>query len=231
MEYEVYCDESCLEAITRKDAHIFTGIGSIWIQKERRDDLKSALKEIKARHNIRGELKWQKLSPAYYDVYREVIDFYFNADYIRFRVILVESQKVDNVKFNNDDAELGFYKFYYQLLKNWIYDFNGYWIFTDLKQNRDRKRLNELERVLDYSNLTSNVKKVQGLPSDQSLGIQLADILTGLTVSKFNNEISASAKKKLIEYVEEKYLLKEIAPTAKWEEKFNIFKINLQGGW
>ena len=231
MKFEVYCDESGLEALTRNDAHLYTGIGGIWLPAENRDLLKKGLQEIKNKYNIKGELKWKKLSPAFLDLYKEVIDFFFNAGYIRFRVILVEASKVDNVRFNNEDAELSFYKFYYQLLNHWILDFNDYAIFTDLKQNRNKGRLRELERALDRSNLTSDVSQVQGLPSEQSLGIQLADILTGMVVSKFNRETKSVAKLGLMQYVEEKYLSKEIAPTSKSEEKFNVFKINLQGGW
>ena len=105
-------------------------------------------------------------------------------------------------------------------------------MFADTKKNRNKGRLKELERALDNSNYTSDITQVQGLPSEQSLGIQLADILTGMATSKFNKQYkSDSAKAKLIKYVEEKYLFKEIAPTGKWEEKFNVFKINLQGGW
>ncbi len=231
MDFEVYCDESGLEALTRKDAHLYTGIGGIWIPSEYRDTLKDEVKKIKLKHNIMGELKWKKLSPSYIEVYKDIVDYFFASDYIRFRVVLIEADKIDNLKFNNEDAELGFYKFYYQLLHHWIFDFNTYDIFVDLKINRNKGRLKELEKVLDYSNLTSEIKQVQGLPSDESLGIQLADILTGLVVSKFNNEISGFAKKHLIEHVENTYIKKPISPTGKWEEKVNIFKINLKGGW
>lgn len=232
MKFEVYCDESGLEALTNRAAHAYTGIGGIWIPAEQRQALKQGLQAIKHKYNIYGELKWQKLSPAHLALYKEVIDFFFNAGYIRFRVILVEANKVDNIRFHNADAELSFYKFYYQLLQHWIYDFNEYAVFLDLKKNRNKGRLHELERALDNSNYTSDITQVQGLPSDQSLGIQLADILTGMATAKFNQQYKPdSAKAHLIQYVEEKYLGKEIAPTAKSEEKFNVFKINLQGGW
>ena len=231
MEFEVYCDESALEAIARKDAHSYTGIGGIWLPAEHRDSLKEGLNKIKAKYNIYGELKWKKISPAYFELYKEVIDFFFDSGYIRFRVILIEANKVDHITFNNEDPELGFYKFYYQLIHHWLFDFNNYRIFTDLKKNRDRGRLKMLKETLAQTNLTSNIEQLQGLPSEQSLGIQLADILTGLVVSKFNGEATGEAKLALIAYVEQKYLSKEIAPTSKWEEKFNVFKINLQGGW
>lgn len=232
MEFEVYCDESGLEALTNKSEHLFSGIGGIWIPGDYRQELKSEINLIKERHGIKGELKWKKVSPAFYEVYKEVIDFFFKSSSIRFRVILVESSKVDHLYFNSSNAELGFYKFYYQLLHHWIFDFNTYEIFVDHKVNRYKSRLHELRRVLMLSNLTSNILQVQGLPSEQSVGIQLADILTGLVNSKFNNEFKpGSAKAKLIEYVEKTYLDKAIAPTPKWEEKFNVFQINLKGGW
>ena len=231
MDFEVYCDESGLEAITRKDAHLYSAIGGIWFPAEHREAFKMGMKHIKEKHNIHGELKWKKCSPAYYDLYKDVIDFFFNTEYLRFRVILIESQQVNHIKFNQKDAELGFYKFYYQLLHHWIYDFNSYDIFLDLKVNRNQGRLKDLLKVLNNSNLTSDIKQVQGLPSEQSLGIQLADVLTGLVASKFNQEHSGSSKTNLIAHIETQYLKKAINATPKYEEKFNVFKINLKGGW
>jgi len=232
MKFEVYCDESGLEALSNRKAHAYTGIGGIWIPAEQRSLLKKGINDIKIKHNIFGELKWQKVSTAYFELYKDVIDFFFNTDYIRFRVILIEAAKVDHIRFNNADAELGFYKFYYQLLQHWIFDFNDYAIFADLKKNRNKGRLKELEHALDNSNYTSDITQVQALPSHESLGIQLADILTGMVTAKMNNEYNLfSAKAKIIEYTENKYLSNEIVATGKCEEKFNVFKINLQGGW
>jgi hypothetical protein len=231
MDFEIFADESGLEALINKEAHTFCAIGGIWIPAENRLQLKEDLKAIKSKYGINGELKWQKLSPSFYNLYKDVIDYFFTTDFIRFRVILVEANLVDNVKFNNTDAELGFYKFYYQLLHHWIFDFNTYNIFLDHKVNRNKGRFKELERVLDNANLTSDIKQVQGLPSTEQLGIQLADVLTGLVASKMNGGVTSQAKLNLIKYVEDYYLKKVIAPTPKWEEKFNVFKINLKGGW
>ena len=73
MDFEVYCDESCLEALTKKDAHLYTAIGGIWFPTEHREHFKKHLLAIKDKHNIRGELKWKKLSPKYFDLYKDVI--------------------------------------------------------------------------------------------------------------------------------------------------------------
>lgn len=231
MNFEVYCDESGLEALSQKKAHLYTAIGGIWMPADYRDIFKEHMNVIKTKHSVFGELKWNKISPKFEDLYKDILDYFFQTEQLRFRAILIEADKVDNYSFNNKDIELGFYKFYYQLLHHWIFDFNNYDIFLDLKVNRDRTRLKTLKNSLDNSNLTSGIKQVQGLPSDQSLGIQLADILTGLTNAKFNKEITSSAKTGLIAHIENTYLGNTIAPTPKWEEKFNVFKINLQGGW
>ena len=230
MKFEVYCDESCLEALKNKNEHFFMGIGGIWMPAEMRDKFKTELKQIKSKYNVQGEFKWNKVSPKYLPMYKEIIDFFFDAKYLRFRIILVESDKVNLVTFHNSDAELSFYKFYYQMIKSWIYDFNLYDVFLDLKKNRNKGRLKELERFLDNANFFSDVRTVQGLPSNQSLGMQLADLLTGIITAKFNNKTTSIAKSELIRYVES-HLGNVIQPTSKNEEKLNVFKINLQGGW
>lgn len=231
MNFEIYCDESGLEALSQKEAHLYTAIGGIWMPADYRPIFKEKMNTIKHKHNVYGELKWNKVSPKFFDLYKEILDYFFQTEQLRFRVILIEANKVDNYKFNNTDAELGFYKFYYQLLHHWIFDFNNYNIFLDLKINRDKSRLINLKNAIDNSNLTSGIQQVQGLPSEQSLGIQLADLLTGMVNAKFNNEITSTAKLGLIAYAENTYLGKTIRPTPKWEEKLNVFKINLQGGW
>jgi hypothetical protein len=231
MDFEVYCDESGLEALSNKKAHSYITIGSLWLPAENREDLKTSIAAIKQKHDVKGELKWNKISPAYLDLYQEVINYFFAAPYLRFRVILIESEKADTLKFHNGDIELSFYKFYYQLLHHWLFDNNRYNIFVDLKVNRNKGRLKELQKLLNEANRTSDVAQVQGLPSEQSLGIQLADVLTGLVSANFNQVISSPAKKALISRVEETHLQMPIVPSAKWEEKFNIFKIGMEGGW
>jgi hypothetical protein len=231
MDFEIYCDESGLEALSQKEAHLYTAIGGIWMPTDYRGIFKEKMNAIKKSHNVYGELKWNKVSPKFLPLYKEIFDYFFQTKQLRFRVILIEANKVDNYSFNNTDVELGFYKFYYQLLHHWIYDFNNYNIFLDLKVNRDKTRLKQLKNVLDNANLTSDIEQVQGLPSEQSLGIQLADVLTGMVNAKFNAKITSSAKIELLEYAENTYLGKSIKPSPKWEEKLNVFKMNLQGGW
>ena len=172
------------------------------------------------------------MSAWYLDFYKVVIDLFFSfGDEFRFRCIVVEAWKVNFEYFHEEDAELGFYKFYYQLLHHWIYINNSYNIFTDIKTSRVHDRLKILERCLQKSNLTAQINCVQALRSKVSVSLQMADLFVGLVSAKFNNSIQGNdAKKELIAYCEN-HLGWEIGPTVKGEKKFNIFKINLSERW
>lgn len=57
MNYEVYCDESCVEALFDKESHRYAVIGGVWIPSESRSELKDALNKIKVKYNLLGEMK------------------------------------------------------------------------------------------------------------------------------------------------------------------------------
>lgn len=229
MKYEVYCDESCLEAIFDKDAHKYAAIGGVWIPAEARTEVKSKLNEIKRKYGYLGELKWNKVTPKTYDMYKEIIEFFFGSYKIKFRAIVIESKDIDNEHFNNSSGEIGFYKFYYQLIHKWLYDDNEYYCFLDHKINGNRRRLKEFHKILNYTT-NAKVNNVQAVHSHESVIIQMADVLTGLVSAKYNDEITQDAKKGLISFVES-ILGREITATGKGEQKFNIFRINLKKGW
>lgn len=229
MKYEIYCDESCVEAIFDKDAHKYAAIGGIWIPADFRQELKTSLNEIKAKHDIKGEFKWNKVSPMTVEMYKEIISFFFNSLNIRFRIILLESEKINNKMFNENCPELGFYKFYYQLISHWLYCGNEYSIFLDYKVNANRHRVNELKKILNCSS-NSVVQSTQALPSDESVAIQLADILTGAVCAKFNERTTSDAKLSIIKHIES-LLGHEIMNTSKDEFKFNVFNMNLRQDW
>lgn len=230
MDFEIYCDESGLEALNDSKQPQFFTIGGIWMPKDFRPHFKDRISQIKKSHGVNGEVKWNKVSPRFLDLYKDLILYFFETPQLRFRVIVVDAKTVNSNYFHGD-KELGFYKFYYQLLHHWIYDFNDYYIFLDQKVNRDKGRLKDLQQCLDMSNLFSDIPILQALPSSDSVGIQLADVLTGMVHAKINNSVKSPSKKQLILQTEETFLGNPIRHTPKSEEKFNVFRINLEGGW
>ncbi|OIQ80394.1 hypothetical protein GALL_378520 [mine drainage metagenome] len=148
MKFEVYCDEANPDVLTSANPrarHLM--IGSLWLPEELRNEIKSRVGALLERRQAWGEIKWSKVSPNRRDFYVELIDLFFAyGDNLRFRCIAVDRTQL-NLALHDNDGELGFYKFYYQLLHHWILDFNAHRIFCDVKSNRDPKRLSSRQFV------------------------------------------------------------------------------------
>ena len=233
MNIEVYCDESRpdLFASTHPPAQ-FMLIGSLWLQTENREEIKKAIHALRDRHKIGGEFKWQKVSPSRVLFYQELTECFLSfGDLLRFRCIAIDHEKVNLVHYHDNDQELGFYKFYYQMLRHWLDDFNEYAVFCDCKKNRDPRRLDVLRSCLDVSSLSSTVSRVQAIRSDESVLIQLADVLTGIAAARLNQSLRMGSAKELLVQTFESRLGRSIRHTFKAEQKYNVFVVNLQGGW
>jgi len=233
MRFEVYCDESQPDLFFSKHPRLrFLLIGSLWLPEDLRHELKEKVKAIRQKHNTWGEIKWSKVSPDRLSFFLDLIDLFASYDLdVRFRCIAVDHAQV-NMALHEYDSELGFYKFYYQLVHHWILDFNEYQIFCDIKTNRDSKRLHTLQQCLSYASLSSCISSIQSLPSRQVALIQMCDLLLGAAGSRLNNTLSpGSAKETVVKRLESCLGISKLGPTDLSEKKFNIFQIRLQGGW
>lgn len=231
MKFEVYCDESLPDILTSENpSGQYLMIGSLWLPSELRSDAKSRINELRQKHSVHGEVKWRKISPSRKEFYVDLIDLFFSFGMdMRFRCIAVDRNQI-NMAWHGGDAELGFYKFYYQVLHHWILDNNDYTIFCDLKVNRDRTRLNTLKTVLTQANRTSRIEAVQSLPSEEVSLLQACDVLLGAASSRLNQRTNGSAKEDVIQHLESR-LDRKLGGTPRNERKFNVFKIQLKGGW
>lgn len=232
MKFEVYCDEARPDLFTSaKPIGTYLMIGALWIPAELRGEIKAKVSALRDHHSVRGEIKWRKVSPSHQDFYEDLVDLFFGyGSDMRFRCIAVDRTRM-NLQLHANDAELGFYKFYYQLLHHWILDFNEYDVFCDLKTSRSPTRLLELRKVLGNANLSAAIASVQPLPSREVVLIQICDLLLGAASSRLNNsELKSPAKRAVVERIEAR-LGRMLGPTPKAEEKFNVFKIRLRGGW
>lgn len=233
MKFEVYCDETLPDLLTstRPDGR-YLMIGTLWLPEELHDAAKHKIADLRKKHGTHGEMKWRKISPASEDFYLALIELFMSyGSEMRFRCIAVDRNEV-NLGLLNGDAELGFYKFYYQAIHHWILDNNEYRVFCDLKLNRDRTRLSTLKKVLGHANSTSKIQSVQSLPSGEVVFLQLCDVLLGAASSRLNGKaLAGAAKKNVVEHLERLLNVDRLGPTPRAEGKFNIFKIRLQGGW
>jgi hypothetical protein len=234
MKFEVYCDESHPDALSSTKQHApYLLIGSLWLPAEQREKLKEDVKKLRAEHQLFTEIKWHKVHRAKAGFYEGLVDLFFEyGSLLRFRCIVIEADKVDLMRFHKGSQELGFYKFYYQLLHQWIKPQNEYSIFCDEKSNAQKDRVKTLKRCLTYGNLSADILNVQSLPSDEVVLIQFTDFLLGMASSRLNKTVAqGSYKDELICHLEQRLGVSVLCHTPKDKEKYNIFKINLSGGW
>jgi hypothetical protein len=205
MDIEVYCDEAYPDLFSSQNPQArYLIIGGIWLKSDDRDHFKSSIHDLRNQYKIGGEFKWTKVSPSKKGFYKDLLTWYFNqGEDLRFRCIAIDHQQVDLIHFHQSDQELGFYKFYYQMLHHWIHPFNNYQIYCDFKRNRLRDRLHILQNCLSNANLTASIKTVQSVRSRESVLIQLSDFLVGLASAKLNNRLKpGSAKEEAVNHFE-----------------------------
>ncbi|MEO5378852.1 MAG: DUF3800 domain-containing protein [Magnetococcus sp. DMHC-6] len=232
MDFDVYCDESRPDLLTSTHpSGEYVVIGSLWLETCRRQEYKQFIHSLRDIHRVGGEFKWQKVSPSRIQFYESLIDWFIEQGLdVRFRCILIPHDQL-NWQMHEGDRELGFYKFYYQMLHHWILDFNRYSVFCDYKSNRLMSRLETLKQCLSYTNLTSEILRVQTIRSEESVLIQLTDLLTGAVSAKFNQSLKLDSSKGALVQRLETRLGHSLQATNRWEKKFNIFAIHLGGGW
>lgn len=224
---EVYCDESRPETIfSQNSVDRYMIIGGIWVNRSERKKVKNKINYLKKKYEIHGEVKWTKVSPMSLEFYKEVLNYFFENENLRFRCIVVDSHKLDLKKYHNSDGELGFYKFYYQLLNKWIEGNEVYRIYLDNKSNKDGNRLHELKSILNKVSFSS-IESVLSVNSNESIFVEIVDILIGAVGYKYNNCGRSEAKNTLVEIIENN-IGGPISGTAPTERKFNVFKIILK---
>lgn len=227
MEYVVYCDESRHDGSAQNR---FMSIGGLWLPRSRKKELTEQFQLLRKDNDLRGEIKWSKVSSQKLDIYKKIVDFFFAQEDLHFRVILVDQTKVNLAKFHGNDRELGFYKFYFEMLEKWLLPGHRYLILLDYKRNKGADRYTTLRRVLE--NATKGKAWIDDLTvidSHQSPLAQICDLLTGATAASWCELKPDGPKFELARYIGIKRgaALKTVTG-GPGMTKFNIFSIHLE---
>lgn len=223
--YNIYIDESChLE----HDKSEVMCIGYTKINQEDYFEVKQAIKEIKLKHKSPTEIKWNKLSMSRWELYKELIDFFF-ASTIEFRSVLVKSKKnLGPERYNREDKNSFYYQTLIFLLNNKVSNGDDtYRVYLDVKDTRGKTRLELLqEEILEKHKGNSPFKHFQHLHSNENELLQLTDLFIGAICYKarpeYKNEEASKIKQRVVQYLEEcsGYVLDD--GTEPWETKFFI---------
>ncbi|MBP7427880.1 MAG: DUF3800 domain-containing protein [Candidatus Hydrogenedentes bacterium] len=227
MKYVIYCDESRHDLAP--DNH-FMAIGGLWVPADQKTEITNALKAVRRDSGLGSEVKWSKTSRACLEGYKRLVDFFFQRAELNFRVILVDQTQLKMEQFHGGDRELGFYKFYYEMLVKWLAAGNEYLVLLDFKQNKGADRYTMLRKVLEHEILSRAwVSDLTVIDSRETPLAQLADLLTGAAAAAWCQPRVGSAKEALIEYIGQRRGARLTVPSAgPGMTKFNVFKIELQ---
>lgn len=235
-EYNIYIDESChLE----NDKQPLMCIGYTKIASENYTVYKEAIKSLKLKHKSPTEIKWNKLSYSRIELYKDLIDFFFDNE-IQFRAILVKKKnELDHSKYNKGDHNSFYYTLVFLLLRNpWVnYLKTPHKVILDIKDTRGKERLNKLEARLNIEyrntyNLNSPFNFFQHIRSDENEFLQLADFFIGAITYKarklHEQENASKVKTEIVNYLENKSGYTIDDGTTPFEEKFNIFDFQIK---
>ncbi len=227
-----YFDESRIDNVDSN----FMVFGGLFIDRKYVKEIREGIKQILREHDFHAEIKWVKTDKLREEVYKSIIDYVLDLPAYKaaYTCIVVDKTRVDFAKYHDGDAELAFYKFVYQLLKQRIQDNFKYYLIFDFKPNKTRDRLKVLKGFLDSTiyvdhHNTAVIKHMQGYDSKENVLLQVADLFTGAVGYAYNvADQNQQPKSKLTRYIATKLNKDTLAfKSTKSEKKFNIFAIDL----
>lgn len=224
MEYNVYCDESC-HLISNDCKYML--IGAVYCPKNKVKKVNEYIEHLKENYNISNkiELKWNKVDKKTEKLYLDIINYFFNNDDLKFRVIVIDKTKLDHEKYNQTENEF-YHKTYYEMLKYIIIPGNSYNIYPDIK---DTNSYYYHQVMLDYLRIKMSdknkktIKKVQPIRSYEASILQINDILIGALSYYYRNLSGNSVKLNIINEIKKLYQNDFDTSSYYSNTKFNIF--------
>lgn len=228
MLYNVYCDETChLE----HDGINVMVLGAVWCPQSKLKEINQRIRQIKERNGVSPtmELKWTKISPAKIDLYRDIVNYYFDDDDLHFRAVVIpDKSKLNHEQFHQTHDDW-YYKMYFDMLKVIFNPTDNYEVYIDIKDTNSYRKAQKLKDVCcnslyDFSQRV--IKRLQPIRSEEVQIMQLVDILIG-AVGYENRNFPAefeksAAKQNIIELIKKRSGYTMRKTTLLREEKLNL---------
>ena len=228
MLYNVYCDETC--HLINDGINVMV-LGAIWCPQTKIKEINDRIKEIKVRNGVSEimQLKWTKISPAKIDLYKDLVNYFFDDNDLHFRAVIIPDKKKLDHNYFQQTHDTWYYKMYFDMLKVIFSPIDKYEVYIDIKDTNSYKKSQKLKEVCcnsiyDFSHMI--IRKLQPIRSDEVQIMQLVDIITGALGYENRNFkegfINSEAKKEIIKLIKlrSNYSLRK--STLLREEKLNI---------
>lgn len=201
--YHIYCDES------RQTQDRFMLLGGLILLASDENAMAERFRHFRQQWKMFAELKWTKVSGQKLTEYQAFVDIFFDvfdAGSAHFHAVALDTHKMNHRKYNKGDTEIGFYKFYYQLLLrrfgDWYYDSKEEQRFIVYLDYRTTKyKLGALQTILnrgmqkEYKARAKPFVSIEPLESHHSEMIQLTDVIMGaIGFQKNGYHLRAEAK-------------------------------------
>lgn len=115
MEYIIYCDESV------SDGKYYTDFfGGVLVRNTDFDKIREALETKKKELNLKGEIKWVKVTGNYLEKYKQMMDIFFSfikENYLKVRIMFRETSQTPS-NLSSEQVHNRYSLLYYQFVKN-----------------------------------------------------------------------------------------------------------------
>lgn len=229
MLYNVYCDESC--HLENDDSNVMV-LGAIWCPQRKLQEINDRIREIKKQDGISPttELKWVKVSPAGVQVYKDLIDYFFDDDNLHFRALIIPDKSRLNHAYFNQTHDEWYYKMYFDMLKIIFSQMDKYEVYIDIKDTHSYRKAQKLREVCcnnmhDFSE--SILTRLQPIRSEEVQLMQLVDLLIGAIA--YENRcfpdgfVKSGGKQALIDQIKCRFWHSLHHSTSYQEDKMNLF--------
>lgn len=233
-KYHIFCDESCLS--NRYSCYSGIIIENCFLEK-----VKNTILNSRKENNLYAEIKWSKISNQYEEKYINLIkaiESLINKDIMHFRSIIIDNHKINHKKYNDNNKEIGLYKFYYQLLKHcFLKDINQ---TAEINVYIDKRITHySLDDLKDCLNCTKDlafcvIKTINHIDSKKCDFIQVNDLLLGaLSFHKNGNhkiDDTRISKVNIASFIAQSIAGTEILGecTPRRQKRFKVWNINFK---
>ena len=180
-DYLIYCDESC--PLEYEPTTLLGAIGCSYNSKEK---IVKDLRALKSEYftNSKYETKWIKVSKSKIEYYKKLIDYFYDNEDIRIRILVAkDKEKLNNEKYNGGDYQEWYYKMYYYLLDRFVDSNYDYYMLYDEKDKYTTYKMNKVKDIIKNKKKFHSDDhfdfKIKQINSKESELMQLLDVVMG----------------------------------------------------
>ena len=127
-------------------------------------------------------MKWTKISPGKLNLYKDIVNYYFDDDDLHFRAVIIpDKSKLDHHRFHQTHDDW-YYKMYFDMLKVIFNPSDRYEVYIDIKDSNSYRKAQKLREVCSnsmYDFSQSVIQRLHPIRSEEVQIMQLVDILIG----------------------------------------------------